>query len=78
MNRKFLICSIIFVYIAFFISSVFASLTFKNWSSTSFANESDIANVQSIMDTLFYAPIFAFSIHVLLMAFIWYASRKGA
>ncbi|EJB8453324.1 hypothetical protein MW332_003091 [Vibrio parahaemolyticus] len=81
MNRNLVlvVTSIIFVYAAFFISAMFSLMTFYDWvrMGMSSISDSDIANVQSIMDTLFYVPISLFSLHVVLVAIIYWRSIKA-
>ncbi|UTZ20926.1 hypothetical protein [Vibrio campbellii] len=82
MSRKLMIwvggVSVVFVYIAFFIAAMFASMTFKNWVSLGVSvDDSDIATVQNIMNTLFNIPIMMFSLHAILIAFMyWYSQSK--
>ncbi|WP_104039890.1 hypothetical protein [Vibrio hyugaensis] len=81
MSRKLIIWigggSVVFVYIAFFIAAMFASMTFKNWVSLGASvNDSDIATVQNIMNTLFNIPIMVFSLHAILIAFMYWYSRN--
>ncbi|KJY86428.1 hypothetical protein TW84_19745 [Vibrio neptunius] len=81
MSRKLIILvggvSVVFVYIAFFIATMFASMTFKNWVSLgSSVDDSDIATVQNIMNTLVNIPIVVFSLHVILITFMYWYSRS--
>ncbi len=65
------VVSVIFVYIAFFVSSMLASVNLTYWLDMSSVDNSDIANINNIINVLFYIPISAFSVHALLMGIIW-------
>lgn len=70
--------SVFFVYVAFYLSALFTSMTFTDWIRLSYPADSDISTVQSIMDSLLYIPIYAFTLHVLFMILLWFlASRKN-
>ena len=72
----FSLISMFFVYMAFFLSILFTSLSIKYWLDVSSLDSSDMTNINNIIDIQFFIPISAFSLHVFVMAFIYYKVRK--